>query len=80
MAILCASTTLLLRTIALWERRRSIIIVLGTLCLAHWTLLYRGMFLVVAQWEPSRGLCVVVKTDPSLLNMTFFFSEYLLFL
>ncbi|EDR14152.1 uncharacterized protein LACBIDRAFT_321968 [Laccaria bicolor S238N-H82] len=71
MAILCASTSLMLRTfvfefvcllprlnvsfssIALWERKLSVIITLGIICLAHWTLLYRTMFIVTAQWEPA---------------------------
>lgn len=92
MSILCASTSLMLRTcaglpfhlgclshkfnhrIALWERRRSVIAILGTLCLAHWTLLYRTMFIVVSEWEPAVMACVVVQTNPSLLNTTFFFS------
>jgi len=60
--------------IALWERRRSVIAILGTLCLAHWTLLYRTMFIVVSEWEPAVKACVVVQTNPSLLNTTFFFS------
>ncbi|PPQ77775.1 LOW QUALITY PROTEIN: hypothetical protein CVT25_011210 [Psilocybe cyanescens] len=60
--------------IALWERRRSVIVVLGILCLAHWTLLYRTMFIVVSQWEPTMKACVVVQTNPSMLNITFFFT------
>lgn len=95
MSILCASTSLMLRTyvaicpislqfsymrlficsIALWERRMSVIFALGTLCIAHWALLYRTMFIVVSQWEPSAKACVVVQTNPSILNTTFFFSE-----
>uniref|UniRef100_A0A8H7Y101 Uncharacterized protein n=1 Tax=Psilocybe cubensis TaxID=181762 RepID=A0A8H7Y101_PSICU len=74
MAILCASTSLMLRTIALWERRRSVVAVLGILCLAHWALLYRTMFIVVSQWDPVVKACVVVQTNPSMLNTTFFFS------
>ncbi|KDR83348.1 hypothetical protein GALMADRAFT_55849 [Galerina marginata CBS 339.88] len=74
MSILCASTSLMLRTIALWERRRSIMVILGVLCLAHWALLYRTMFIVVAQWEPAVDACVVVQTNPSTLNITFFFT------
>lgn len=74
MAILCASTSLMLRTIALWERKLSVIITLGIICLAHWTLLYRTMFIVTAQWEPAYQACVVTQTNPSLLNTTFFFT------
>lgn len=66
-------------SIALWERRMSIIVFLGILCLAHWTLLYRTMFIVVAQWEPTAKSCVVVQTNPSLLNVTFFFSTWILY-
>lgn len=74
MSILCASTSLMLRTIALWERQKSIVIPLGVLCLAHWALLYRTMFIVTAAWEERTRGCVVTGTNPSLLNSTFFFT------
>lgn len=61
-------------SIALWERKRSIVIPLGVLCLAHWALLYRTMFVVIAVWDESRKACIVTATNPSLLNTTFFFS------
>ncbi|KAF6762761.1 hypothetical protein DFP72DRAFT_876875 [Ephemerocybe angulata] len=74
MAILCASTCLMLRTIALWDRKKYIVGILGMLCLAHWALLYRTMFVVVAEWDPTHGVCVVVQTNSILLNVTFFFT------
>ncbi|KAF9449909.1 hypothetical protein P691DRAFT_515225 [Macrolepiota fuliginosa MF-IS2] len=74
MTILCASTSLMLRTIALWNRKKPVIAVLGVLCLAHWGLLYRTMFIVVAEWDPVLGVCAVTQTSPSLLNTTFFFT------
>ncbi|KAH0587380.1 hypothetical protein H2248_006177 [Termitomyces sp. 'cryptogamus'] len=74
MTILCASTSLMLRTIALWERNRIIIASLGTLCLAHWALLYRTMFIVKAAWDIRSQTCMVTATNPSLLNVTFFFT------
>ncbi|TFK76122.1 hypothetical protein BDN72DRAFT_756987 [Pluteus cervinus] len=74
MTILCASTSLMLRTIALWERKRSVVISLGILCLAHWALLYRTMFIVIAEWNEQAKTCVVVATNPGLLNTTFFFT------
>jgi hypothetical protein len=77
MAILCASTSLMLRTIALWEKARNIVILLGLLSSTHWILLYRTMFVVKAVWDHDLGTCVVVSTSPSLLNITFFFSKYL---
>ncbi|KAJ7117408.1 hypothetical protein C8R43DRAFT_901879 [Mycena crocata] len=74
MAILCASTSLMLRTIALWERKRSVVIPLGLLSLAHWVLLYRTMFVVKAVWDHNLRTCVVASTNSSLLNVTFFFT------
>ncbi|KAJ8455231.1 hypothetical protein ONZ45_g19005 [Pleurotus djamor] len=75
MSILCASTSLMLRTIALWERRIKVIIPLGLLCLGHWAVLYRGMFIVTAVWDPRVNACAVDATNPSLLNVTFFYSK-----
>ncbi|TFK43155.1 hypothetical protein BDQ12DRAFT_166518 [Crucibulum laeve] len=74
MAILCASTSLMLRTIALWERKRMVVMLLGFLCVCHWALLYRTMFIVVAEWEPTVKACVVTQTNPAWLNTTFFFT------
>ncbi|KAK0453391.1 hypothetical protein EV421DRAFT_677721 [Armillaria borealis] len=74
MTILCASTSLMLRTMALWERRKSVVIPLSLLCAAHWGLLYRTMFIVHAAWEETAGACVVVQTSPGILNVTFFFT------
>ena len=62
-------------SIALWERERRIVIPLGILCIAHWALLYRTMFIVTAAWEADARSCVVTGTNPSLLNTTFFFSK-----
>jgi hypothetical protein len=61
-------------SIALWERQKSIVIPLGVLCLAHWALLYRTMFIVTAAWDDRTLGCVVTGTDPSLLNSAFFYS------
>ncbi|KAF5321917.1 hypothetical protein D9619_000954 [Psilocybe cf. subviscida] len=32
------------------------------------------MFIVISQWDPASDGCVVVQTNPSMLNMTFFFT------
>jgi hypothetical protein len=65
------------QSIALWERKTSIIILLGVLCLVHWGLLYRGMFIVTAVWNEAVRACVVTATNPSLLKITFFYSTFL---
>ncbi|KAI0952431.1 hypothetical protein AcV7_008238 [Taiwanofungus camphoratus] len=74
MAILCASTSLMLRTIAIWERQLKIAIPLMILCLAHWALLWRGMFVVNASYSPTSSSCVVTSTDHVFLNITFFMT------
>nr|GAT53974.1 predicted protein [Mycena chlorophos] len=74
MAILSSSTSLMLRTIALWERKRSVLVPLIFLALVHWTLLYRTMFVVRAVFDDTLRTCVVVSTDPTLLKCTFFFT------
>lgn len=52
------------------------IIPLGILCLIHWVVLFRTMFIVRATWNDSVGACVVTQTDPGLLNVTYFLSKY----
>ncbi|KAL6306654.1 hypothetical protein BKA93DRAFT_728848 [Sparassis latifolia] len=72
MAILCASTSLMLRTIALWERKLKIVIPLGILCLAHWALLWRGMFVIHAVYDTATEACEVTYTNHVFLNISFF--------
>ncbi|RXW25156.1 hypothetical protein EST38_g681 [Candolleomyces aberdarensis] len=74
MSILCASTCLMLRTIALWDRKKVIVGFLGLLCLGHWVLLYRTMFVVEAKWDEELKVCVVRQTNSSLLKVTFLFT------
>ncbi|KIK65478.1 hypothetical protein GYMLUDRAFT_158787 [Collybiopsis luxurians FD-317 M1] len=74
MTLLCSSTSLMLRTIALWERKLIVVAPLCVLCLAFWIILYRTMFIVRAAWSDSRDTCVLISTSPGLLNVTFFFT------
>ena len=46
------------------------------LSLAHWGILWRGMFIIDAVWEPTVKACVVVKIDVQFLQTTFFSSKY----
>ena len=66
------------RSIALWDRKKYIVAILGVLCLAHWALLYRTMFVVTAEWNETARTCAVTSTNSSLLNVTFFFSAWIL--
>lgn len=62
--------------IALWERQLKIVIPIGLLCLAHWALLWRGMFIVDAAYDPTTGGCVVTSTNHVFLNLGFFMSTF----
>lgn len=70
----------MLRTIALWERSLKVVIPLSIICIGHWSLLIRTMFIVVAEWDEQLKTCVVVQANPGLLNVTFFLSELYFFL
>ncbi|KZT72626.1 hypothetical protein DAEQUDRAFT_663805, partial [Daedalea quercina L-15889] len=74
MAILGASTSLMLRTIAIWERKLKVVVPLCLLCLAHWGLLWRGMFLLNVQWSTTEQTCVLQSSNHIFLNVTFFMT------
>ncbi|OCH94261.1 hypothetical protein OBBRIDRAFT_723213 [Obba rivulosa] len=72
MTILCASMCLMLRTIALYERKLKVVIPLGIFAFAHWVLLWRGMFLIHAEYDSASSGCIVTYTNHIFLNVTFF--------
>ncbi|KAI0728746.1 hypothetical protein C8Q72DRAFT_358450 [Fomitopsis betulina] len=74
MAILGASTSLMLRTIAIWERKLKVVVPLCFLCLAHWALLWRGMFLLDVSYSASEQTCVIEWSNHIFLNVTFFMT------
>jgi len=45
------------------------------LSLAHWGILWRGMFIIDAAWSPEANTCVIVKLDGQFLRTTFFSSQ-----
>ncbi|KAL1671466.1 hypothetical protein EV122DRAFT_295479 [Schizophyllum commune] len=60
--------------IALWERKLLVVVLLGILCVAHWAVLWRGMFIVESTWNAEISACYVTQTNPGLLNVTFFYT------
>ena len=46
------------------------------LSLAHWGILWRGMFIIDAVWEPTAKTCVILNLDVEFLQTTFFSSKY----
>ncbi|KAH0839681.1 hypothetical protein J3R83DRAFT_602 [Lanmaoa asiatica] len=72
--IASASTSLMIRTIALWEWERWVTITIGILSLGQWGILIRGMNIVQAVWDDSTRSCVVNNTNHLLLNLNYFYS------
>ncbi|KAI0346916.1 hypothetical protein BDW22DRAFT_1425013 [Trametopsis cervina] len=72
LAILAASSSLIIRSLALWERKIKIAIPLAILAVAHWVILWRGMFIIDAQYSPEAQGCIVVSTNHGLLMASFF--------
>jgi len=46
------------------------------LSLAHWGILWRGMFVIEAVWDVTTKSCLIVKLDNRFLQTTFFSSQY----
>ncbi|KAF8559035.1 hypothetical protein OG21DRAFT_1403671 [Imleria badia] len=72
--IASASTSLMIRTIALWEWDRWVTITIGILSLGQWGILIRGMNIVEAVWDETSNACVVNNTNHLLLNLNYFYT------
>ncbi|KAI1792883.1 hypothetical protein LXA43DRAFT_1060251 [Ganoderma leucocontextum] len=59
LSVICASITLMLRTIAVWDRKLPVVAALGTLCLAHCALLIRGMFITSSSYDLQSQACIL---------------------
>lgn len=62
----------------MWERKLPIVIPLVGLGLAHWALLFRGMFIITAAYDPTTLSCVVTTTKHVFLSVTFWASRCLI--
>ncbi|CCM02831.1 uncharacterized protein FIBRA_04943 [Fibroporia radiculosa] len=71
MAIVCASTCLMLRTIAIWERKLKVVIPLCIFSLAHWVVLWRGAFTLTAVYSTQEQACVLTSNNHVYLNVEF---------
>jgi len=67
-----ASINLSIRTMAVWQMNKYIVIPLVVIILGHWSIILQGI-LLNAVWVPGTG-CVITQTNPSLLAATFIYS------
>ncbi|KZV92934.1 hypothetical protein EXIGLDRAFT_613689, partial [Exidia glandulosa HHB12029] len=73
-AIASASTCLMMRTFAIWERRQIVVVPLTLISLGQWGLLYYAIFSVKAQWLPEAAVCVVTGASSQVLNVLYFYT------
>lgn len=63
-------------SVALWKSKLAVAVPLGVLCLVHWVVLWRGMFIIDAQYSPEAKACIVTNINHVLLVISFFTSAY----
>lgn len=73
-AIGTATTCLMLRTIAVWDRRPIIVIPLVACSLGQWGILLHSVVTVRSAWVPAANACVVSDTSPTILRTLFFYT------
>ncbi|THH32791.1 hypothetical protein EUX98_g1388 [Antrodiella citrinella] len=67
-----SSINLAIRTMAIWNMDRRIVIPLVLVILGHWSLILQGV-LLSAEWVDGAG-CLVTKTNNTILAATFIYS------
>ncbi|KAG1762300.1 hypothetical protein EDD22DRAFT_588237 [Suillus occidentalis] len=74
LTILSASTSLMIRTMALWEWKRRAVLSMLALSFGQSAILIRTIMTVQASWDHHAGACVVVKTNHILLNLIYAYT------
>ncbi|KAG2339920.1 hypothetical protein BDR05DRAFT_977589 [Suillus weaverae] len=74
LTILSASTSLMIRTMALWEWKRRAVLSMLALSFGQCAILIRTIMTVQASWDHQAGACVVVRTDHILLNLNYAYT------
>jgi hypothetical protein len=74
-AIGSASTLLMLRTIAIWNRNIFVVIPLILLSLGQWGILFHGVATVHSSWVAAAGGCVVTGTAQGFIELIYLYSE-----
>ncbi|KAF8302625.1 hypothetical protein DL93DRAFT_465819 [Clavulina sp. PMI_390] len=69
-----ASTLLMLRTIAVWNRRYFITIPLVILSLGQWGILFHGIATVRSSWNATASACVVDAVPPVFVELIYLYT------
>jgi len=74
-SVASASTLLMLRTIAVWNRSPYIVIPLILASLGHWIVLLHSIIYTESSWSDAYKTCVVVTASPVFLGVDFLYSK-----
>ncbi|KAG2370023.1 hypothetical protein BDR07DRAFT_1447380 [Suillus spraguei] len=74
LTILSASTSLMIRTMALWEWNRRAVLSMLALSFGQHAILIRTIMTVQASWDHRAGTCVVVRTNHILLSLNYAYT------
>ncbi|KAG2751447.1 hypothetical protein P692DRAFT_201846200 [Suillus brevipes Sb2] len=74
LTISSASTSLMIRTMALWEWKRRAVLPMLALSFGQFAILIRTIMTVQASWDHHAGACVIVKTNHILLNLNYAYT------
>jgi len=70
-----ASTLLMLRTIAIWNRAPLVTVPLVVASLGQWSLLFHGIVTIRSSWSDLARTCVVVDARHLFMVSVYLYSE-----
>jgi hypothetical protein len=76
MTVGSASTLLMLRTIAVWNLSRFVVIPLVIGIIGHWAVLFLAMTAIQSHWSDANRACMVNAVHPVFLDMYYLYSEF----
>lgn len=75
-AIGASSALLMLRTIAIWNRRPAVMYPLIVIAMGQWAILFHGITTVQASWSDAVAACVVDAVPPVFTKLLFMYSAF----
>lgn len=77
-AVGSASTLLMLRTIAVWNRAPLITVPLVVASLGQWALLFHSVVIVAGAWNDIARTCLITSTSPLFIGLIYLYSELII--
>jgi hypothetical protein len=71
----CASGLLALRTIALWQKDRRVVVGLALLSLGQWALFLHNIFIVRESWSSVENTCILEAVGDAGTKAQFIYSK-----